>query len=104
MIVSTPTTPRPQQRYDHRLRSLVQRTGDVSVATHLGVPRSTARGWLGAAPAVVSATPEGAGCLVTYDRHLELFITSKRRERLRTERVIGLKNYLALFLTASCRQ
>jgi hypothetical protein len=27
--------------------------GDVSVATDLGVPRSTARGWLGAAPTVV---------------------------------------------------
>ena len=32
MIISMPTTARPQQRYDHRLRSLVQRTGDVSVA------------------------------------------------------------------------
>ena len=32
---------------------LVQRTGDVTVATDLGVPRSTARGWLGAAPTVV---------------------------------------------------
>ena len=47
MIVSMPTTARPQQRYDHRLRHLVQRTGDVTVATDLGVPRSTARGWLG---------------------------------------------------------
>ena len=53
MIVSMPTTARPQQRYDHRLRNLVQRTGDVTVATDLGVPRSTARGWLGAAPTVV---------------------------------------------------
>jgi hypothetical protein len=47
------TTARPQQRYDHRLRRLVQRTGDVTVATDLGVPRSTARGWLGEAPTVV---------------------------------------------------
>ncbi len=53
MIVSMPPTVRPQQRYDHRLRNLVQRTGDVTVATNLGVPRSTARGWLGAAPTVV---------------------------------------------------
>ena len=53
MIVSMPTTARPQERYDHRLRNLVQRTGDVIVATDLGVPRSTARGWLGAAPTVV---------------------------------------------------
>ena len=48
-----PTTARPQQRYDHRLRHLVHRTGDVTVATDVGVPRSTARGWLGPAPTVV---------------------------------------------------
>src|SRR6516225_10049645 len=48
-----PTSARSQQRYDHRLRNLVQRTGDVTVATELGVPRSTARGWLGATPTVV---------------------------------------------------
>src|SRR6266851_4087250 len=53
MIMSMPTTARPQQRYDHRLRELVQRTGDVTVATDLGVPRSTARGWLGAVPTLV---------------------------------------------------
>ena len=53
MIVSLLSTPRPQQRYDHRLRNLGQRTGDVTVATDLGVPRSTARGWLGTAPRVV---------------------------------------------------
>ena len=48
-----PTTARTQQRYDHRLRNLVQRTKDVTVATTLGVPRSTARGWLDAASTVV---------------------------------------------------
>ena len=53
MIISMPTTARPQQRYDHRLRNLVQRTGDVTIATDLGVPRSTARGWLGKTPSVV---------------------------------------------------
>jgi len=40
------TSRRPQQRYDHRLRDLVHSTGDVTIATALGVPRSTARGWL----------------------------------------------------------
>jgi hypothetical protein len=50
-----PTTSRPQQRYDHRLRALVQRTGNLCIATDLGVQRSTTRGWLGAMPrAVVS--------------------------------------------------
>ena len=53
MIISMPATTRLQQRYDHRLRNLVQRTGDVTVATDLGVPRSTARGWLGTRPSVV---------------------------------------------------
>lgn len=49
------TRSRPQLRYDHRLRDLVQRTGDLTIATDLGVPRSTARGWLAAAgTAVVS--------------------------------------------------
>src|SRR4051794_33049797 len=53
MIVAMPTTTRPQQRYDHRLPSLVQRTGHVTVATNLGIPRSTARGWLGGTPTIV---------------------------------------------------
>jgi hypothetical protein len=50
---SMPTTARPQLHYDHRLRNLVQRTADVTIATDLGVPRSTARGWLGKRPNVV---------------------------------------------------
>jgi hypothetical protein len=53
MIIRMTTPARPQQRYDHRLRDLVQRTGDVTIATDLGVPRSTARGWLEKAPKVV---------------------------------------------------
>jgi transposase InsO family protein len=53
MIMTMPTTARLQHRYDHRLRNLVQRTGSVTIATSLGVPRSTARGWLGKAPKVV---------------------------------------------------
>jgi hypothetical protein len=53
MIIRMTTRSRPQRRYDHRLRDLVQRTGDLTIATDLGVPRLTARGWLGAAPRVV---------------------------------------------------
>jgi hypothetical protein len=53
MIIPMTSTVRPQHRYDHRLRDLVQRTGDVTIATNLGVPRSTARGWLDKAPNVV---------------------------------------------------
>jgi hypothetical protein len=40
MIISMPTIARSQQRYDHRLRNLVQRTGDVTVAKDLGLQRS----------------------------------------------------------------
>jgi putative transposase len=53
MIIRMTTTARPQQRYDHRLRDLVQRTRDLTIATDLGVPRSTVRGWIGKAPNVV---------------------------------------------------
>jgi hypothetical protein len=52
-MISSMITARPQQRYDHRLRQLVQRTGDLTIATDLGVPRSTARGWLRTAPSGV---------------------------------------------------
>ena len=37
MIISMPTIARSQQRYDHRLRNLVQRTGDVTVATNRAI-------------------------------------------------------------------
>lgn len=37
---------RKTRPYDHRLRELVRRTGDVRIATDLGVPRSTGMGWL----------------------------------------------------------
>ena len=52
-MIGPMTTARAQQRYDHRLRELVQRTGDLSIAADLGVPRSTARGWLRTPPTVV---------------------------------------------------
>jgi len=35
-----------QRVYDPRLRQLVRNTGDIRVATEIGVPRSTAAGWL----------------------------------------------------------
>ena len=54
MIIPMTTTGRPQQRYDHRLLDLIQGTRDV-IATDLGVPRSTARGWLSQAPKAVTS-------------------------------------------------
>jgi hypothetical protein len=53
MIIRMTTRSRPQRRDDHRLRDLVHRTGDLAIATDLGVPRSTARGWVEAAPRTV---------------------------------------------------
>jgi hypothetical protein len=41
-----PGQQRQQKTYDHRLRDLVRETGDLTVATRRGVPRSTAAGWL----------------------------------------------------------
>ncbi|MFC1642178.1 hypothetical protein ACFL5O_05740 [Myxococcota bacterium] len=40
---------RQQRTYDHRLRDLVRKTGDLTIATRRGVPRSIAAGWLRAA-------------------------------------------------------
>jgi hypothetical protein len=71
---------RPQQRYDHRLRDLVQRTGDVTIAIDLGVPRSTARGWLSATPGVV-VTLELAD-LTEPDLRLEILKLRRRVEKL----------------------
>jgi hypothetical protein len=53
MIIRMTTTRCPPQRYDHQLRDLVQRSRDVTIATDLRAPRSTARGWLSQAPKVV---------------------------------------------------
>ena len=47
------STTRIQRNYDHRLRELVRSTGDVNYAIQLGVPRSTARGWVNSTPAEV---------------------------------------------------
>ena len=44
---------RPQCSYDHRLKELVRTSGDLSVATELGIPRSTALGWLRDSPGEV---------------------------------------------------
>ena len=97
MIMSMPTTARPQQRYDHRLRTLVRRTGDVTVATDLGVPRSTARGWLGAALPVVVCV-DGAD-LTEPELRQEVLKLRRRVQKLRAL----LRLALALLRTAGCR-
>jgi hypothetical protein len=80
MIVGMPSRIRPQRRYDHRLRDLVRRTGDVTLATDLGVPRSTARGWL-AEPATVVVSLEGAS-LTELEFRQEILRLRRRVQKL----------------------
>ncbi len=47
------STTRTQNKYDHLLREHVRSTGDINHAIRLGVPRSTARGWVKSASAEV---------------------------------------------------
>ena len=49
--------PGSQHTYDHRLVRLVQDTGDITIATGVGVPRSTATGWLRQPRRGVTSTP-----------------------------------------------
>jgi len=80
MITRMMTPSRPQRRYDHRLRDLVQRTGDLTIAKDLGVPRSTARGWLGAAPRVVVSLE--VADLTEPDLRQEILKLRRRVEKL----------------------
>ena len=97
MIGRMTTTSRPQRRYDHRLRDLVQRTGDLTIATDLGVPRSTARGWLAAAPTVVVSL-DVAG-LTEPELQQEILKLRQRVERL----AALLRLALALLQTSGFR-
>src|SRR5262245_40441281 len=73
MIVHMTTTGRRQRRYDHRLRDLVQHTGDMTIATDLGGPRFTARGWIGiGSTAVVSLDVTNLKALELQQEVLEL--------------------------------
>jgi transposase InsO family protein len=81
MIVRMTTTSRPQRRYDHRLRDLVQRAGDLTIATGLGVPRSTARGWLAAAAPTVVVSVDVAD-LAERELRQEILKLRQRVERL----------------------
>jgi putative transposase len=80
MISCMTTRSRRQQRYDHRLRELVRRTGNMAIATALGVPRSTARGWLGAAPTVVVSLE--AADLTEPELRQEILKLRRRVEKL----------------------
>ena len=79
----------PMRVYDHRLRELVRHTGDLSIATGLDVPRSTAAGWL-------RATAKRVVTLEEFDRSdLDLHA---ERIRLR-EQVAILTTVVRLLVT-----
>ena len=63
-------TKRTQRRYDHRIVELVRSTGDITVATTLGIPRSTAAGWLRQTRASDVVTAPGAEGLDDLRRRL----------------------------------
>ena len=94
MIVAMTRTARPQQRYDHRPRDLVHRSGDVTLATDLGVPRSTARGWLRRAPEVVVSLD------VTHLNEQELHQEILRLQR-RVQKLAALLRLVLAVLRAS---
>src|SRR5216683_3079059 len=71
------TTTRTSRRYDYRLRNLVRVTQDITWAVKLGVPPSTARGWL-TAPDTPVVTAE----------FLNLDATRLQQEVLRLRRCI----------------
>ena len=97
MIGRMKTASRSQRRYDHRLRDVVRRTGDLTIATDLGVPRSTARGWLAATPRVVI----GVDVANRTDAELRQEILTLRR---RVEKLAALLRLaLALLHTSGFR-
>src|SRR5262249_34678910 len=81
MIIRMTTSPRPQQHYDHRLRDLVHNTGDLTIATDLGVPRSTARGWLRKAPRI--AVSVDVTNLKTLELQQEILELRRRVKKLK---------------------
>ncbi len=50
MIGSMTATSRRQRCYENCLKELIRTTGDFSLAVELGIPRSTAIGWLRDSP------------------------------------------------------
>ncbi len=86
-------THRRRRSYDHRLRDLVRRTGDRRIAARIGVPRSTARGWLEAARPVVS--------LDVLDRETVELQAEVMRLRQRISKLRALLRFLLALLRLS---
>jgi len=71
---------RTQRSYDHRLLRLVRDTGDATIATRIGVPRSTAAGWLRRPPTIVTTAPRLDA--PSADLHLHIARLESRVARL----------------------
>ena len=88
---------RIQRSYDHRLRKLVRKTGDIDHATRLGIPRSTARGWL---------KDDGARVVTLHSNDPDIVELHGEVSRLRRQ-VVKLRTFLRLLLavvrTSGCR-
>jgi hypothetical protein len=65
--------------YDHRLVQLVQETRDPSIATRLGVPRSTVAGWLRRAPRPVTTSADEDASLAEMWRRVARLEQRNRR-------------------------
>ena len=76
---------RVQRAYDHRLRQFVCTTGDTDHALRVGVPRSTANGWLRPrAQSVIS--------LSQFDQHVESLETELVKLRVLSNNGEGTTN------------
>ena len=71
---------RSQRVYDHRLRTLVQNTGDAHLAIRQGVPPSTARGWLRQSPCSVVSIDIAE--MTTIDLQREVLALRRRLEKI----------------------
>ncbi len=75
-----------KRTYDHRLRELVRRSGNPTIAMDLGVPRSTAMGWVrNPGPALVTCATQEAS-----DFELRLEVVELRRRVLKLQALIRL--------------
>ncbi len=85
---------RLQRSYDHRLRQFVCTTGDTAHALRIGVPRSTANGWLQPrAQPVIS--------LSQFGQHVEALETEVARLRVQITMLRHLLRLLFLILKMS---
>ena len=86
-----------QRVYDHRLRALVQNTGDAHLAIRKGVPPSTARGWLRQGPCTVMSIDVAE--MAPFPKALNIVLSSSRQLEL----VRHWKSFAAGYLAANLK-